>query len=719
MRAARRPAAARRRWARSGAHGSRSELAWEHQRGAYVAVFDRLVGVRSTRVVILPDAAGADERAAQREPDDVRRRRRVPAAGRRRRRPHDGRADRPPRSGRRAASATVDAAERRVQLGHRRLSIIDLSTAADQPFVKDGLTLSYNGELYNYRELRAELEGRGVRFVTQSDTEVVLEAWRHWGTGRAARGSAGCSRSRSTTSGTRHAARWPATRSASSRCTSCRAATGVVFASELKAIVARRRARADRSTRRALVASTLYYFVPEEFDARSRACTSCPPGSWAESRATAPARRHGTGTPPTRPRPAAQRPPADLARGDRGVGRRPPGRRRAGGVVPQRRPRLQHRSPRWPRGATRRSRPTRSPSGRRTSAWRPCPTTRVYARKMAAHLGIRLHEIEISPDVVDMLPRIVDILDEPIGDPAAINTVLMCEAARDAGVKVLLSGMGADELFGGYRKHLACLLGAPLPAAVPAAVARARRRARRRPAARRGRRPRAAATAAGPSASSPSPSCPRRRRSGAATPSTTATSSPACSTPALAGDVDAVIDGAPRDVRTTAASPTTSTGCAWPTPGCSCRGSTSPTPTARAWRRPPRCGCRSSTRSSSGRRSRFPGDREDPGPDARRSPLQARSPEQWLPERDHRPSEGLVRGAAARLGDQRPRRRSIDDVLLDGELVGVGLPAPAAAACSMVADQRSRPAGRVQAAVAAAVDGALVPQRSGAGVGAA
>jgi asparagine synthase (glutamine-hydrolysing) len=88
---------------------------------------------------------------------------------------------------------------------------------------------------------------------------------------------------------------------------------------------------------------------------------------------------------------------------------------------------------------------------------------------MAAHLGIRLHEIEIAPDVVDLLPRVVDALDEPIGDPAAINTVLMCEAARAAGVKVLLSGMGADELFGGYRKHLACLIGARyrgLPAGV-------------------------------------------------------------------------------------------------------------------------------------------------------------------------------------------------------------------------------------------------------------
>ena len=49
-------------------------------------------------------------------------------------------------------------------------------------------------------------------------------------------------------------------------------------------------------------------------------------------------------------------------------------------------------------------------------------------------------------------------LDEPIGDPAAINTFLICSAAREAGVKVMLSGMGADELFAGYRKHLANML---------------------------------------------------------------------------------------------------------------------------------------------------------------------------------------------------------------------------------------------------------------------
>jgi glutamate synthase domain-containing protein 1 len=68
-------------------------------------------------------------------------------------------------------------------LGHRRLSIIDLSRAADQPLAKHGLVLVYNGELYNYRALRGELAGRGVRFDTTSDTEVVLEAWRMWGAG--------------------------------------------------------------------------------------------------------------------------------------------------------------------------------------------------------------------------------------------------------------------------------------------------------------------------------------------------------------------------------------------------------------------------------------------------------------------------------------------------------------------------------------------------------
>lgn len=71
-----------------------------------------------------------------------------------------------------------------VGLGHRRLSIIDLSHG-QQPMVDEaaGLVLVYNGELYNFELLKAELEAQGVPFQTRSDTEVLLRAWQRWGEG--------------------------------------------------------------------------------------------------------------------------------------------------------------------------------------------------------------------------------------------------------------------------------------------------------------------------------------------------------------------------------------------------------------------------------------------------------------------------------------------------------------------------------------------------------
>src|SRR5690606_10695708 len=66
-------------------------------------------------------------------------------------------------------------------LGHRRLSIIDLGTGQQPMQTEDGrFVITYNGEIYNYRELRKELEARGARFLTQSDTEVILQAHEHW-----------------------------------------------------------------------------------------------------------------------------------------------------------------------------------------------------------------------------------------------------------------------------------------------------------------------------------------------------------------------------------------------------------------------------------------------------------------------------------------------------------------------------------------------------------
>src|SRR2546421_8884343 len=70
-----------------------------------------------------------------------------------------------------------------VALGFRRLAIIDLSDAGDQPFAsEDGaLQLVHNGEVYNYRELRRELEAKGHRFRSATDTEVILAAYRERG----------------------------------------------------------------------------------------------------------------------------------------------------------------------------------------------------------------------------------------------------------------------------------------------------------------------------------------------------------------------------------------------------------------------------------------------------------------------------------------------------------------------------------------------------------
>jgi asparagine synthase (glutamine-hydrolysing) len=66
-------------------------------------------------------------------------------------------------------------------LGHLRLAIIDLSDAGLQPFEQDGLQLLHNGEIYNYLELREELRARGHGFRTETDTEVLLAAYREWG----------------------------------------------------------------------------------------------------------------------------------------------------------------------------------------------------------------------------------------------------------------------------------------------------------------------------------------------------------------------------------------------------------------------------------------------------------------------------------------------------------------------------------------------------------
>ena len=361
-----------------------------------------------------------------------------------------------------------------VQLGFRRLSIIDLSALADQPLRRDGMTLIYNGELYNYKDLRAELAASGVRFSTSSDTEVVLEAWRRWGPDalHRFRGMFAFALFDDAT-GELILARDPL---GIKPLYYLPRGNGVVFASELKALVSAVGSEL-RMEPGALVASMLYYWLPEQRCAID-GVRKLPPGSWARFRPSGGSSVQHYWRAADVAAGAAGEPPADL--GDvieesvhaHLVSDVPVSSFLSGGLDSSIITVLAHRA---------------NPAiDAYTIAFRAqdqrleaMPDDAAYARKVAARYGVSLHEIEISPDIARMLPRIVDVLDEPIGDPAAINTLLMCDAARERGVKVVLSGMGADELFGGYRKHLACVLASkysrvpgPVRTAVSAATSR-------------------------------------------------------------------------------------------------------------------------------------------------------------------------------------------------------------------------------------------------------
>ena len=338
-----------------------------------------------------------------------------------------------------------------VHLAHRRLSIIDLQHG-QQPLVKRPLALCYNGELYNYREIRAELSAGGARFTTTSDTEVVLEAWRRWGPQCLKRfrgmfafavfdqvtGSLFLARDQFGIKPLHYIAR----------------KDGVVFASELKALVGAFGSEL-RIQPQALVASMLYYWVPDQM-CSVRGVEKLQPGTWAEFRpdGSVHVERYWDI--------AEEAATAREAHYDLGeviedsvtahlVSDVPVSSFLSGGLDSSIVTVLAKRANPEIDAYT----ITFRAQDQRLEAM---PDDAVYARKIARLHGITLHEIELQPDVVDLLPRMVDILDEPTGDPAAINTLLMSQGAHAAGIKVLLSGMGADELFGGYRKHMACVL---------------------------------------------------------------------------------------------------------------------------------------------------------------------------------------------------------------------------------------------------------------------
>lgn len=337
-----------------------------------------------------------------------------------------------------------------VHLGHRRLSIVDLTPTGAQPMVSDGLALTYNGELYNAPELRAELAAAGVRFRGTSDTEVLLEAWRRWGVAclPRLRGMFAFAVFDERT-GELVLAR---DQLGIKPLFLVRRHGGLVFASELKALAA----ALDGSLRideTALVASLLYYWVPDSRCAY-REAEKLPPGSWLRVAPDGRVQRGSFWSLREVAEQGADAEEPDLAAVVADSTRKhmiadvPVATFLSGGLDSSYLTALaaQH-SP----GISAYTIGFRAEDAK----FEAMPDDLHYARKVAERFAVDLHEIEIAPDVLELLPRMTYHLDEPIGDPAAINTFLICTAAREAGVKVMLSGMGADELFGGYRKHLA------------------------------------------------------------------------------------------------------------------------------------------------------------------------------------------------------------------------------------------------------------------------
>jgi asparagine synthase (glutamine-hydrolysing) len=344
-----------------------------------------------------------------------------------------------------------------IKLGHTRLSIIDLTAEANQPFEKNGRVLIFNGEIYNYRELRAEIEKTGVSFRTSSDTEVILEAWSLWG-------PRSLSRLRGMFAfalydrrdGSVVLARDPF---GIKPLFILRSRSTIAFASELKPLL---RLLGPNATvdDNAIVASLVYGWLPDAF-CMYHQISKLTPGRWLERRANGSISEFTYWDSVAEMAEQKSRPlNVDELRGVLAdsvsahmVADVPVATLLSGGLDSSLVTVLARKHVKQIDCFTIAFRPE-------DQKFEAMPDDLIYARRIARSADLKLHEILIRPNLIQMLPEIVETLDEPIADGAAINAYLICKAARELGIKVLLSGMGADEIFAGYRRHYACMLAA-------------------------------------------------------------------------------------------------------------------------------------------------------------------------------------------------------------------------------------------------------------------
>ncbi|HEY0082322.1 MAG TPA: asparagine synthase (glutamine-hydrolyzing), partial [Pyrinomonadaceae bacterium] len=372
-------------------------------------------------------------------------------------------------------SASSDTEGRRACLGHRRLSIIDTSEAGHQPMhYADGrYSVTFNGEIYNYRELRAQLEKLNHTFRTDCDTEVLLAAYAEWGALALAR-----------LNGMFAFALWDSDAGElilardrlgikplyyafgarddddGARAAGADDAPGgsFIFASEIKAILA------TGLVERALDAEALnqyltFLWTPDPHTV-FRGIYKLPPAhvlTWRAGRiqvrewwdVSFDEIEEGRSEEwwrervlETLERVVQMEMVADV----------PLGAFLSGGVDSSSIVALMNRGG----------------DGRRVSTYTVgieqedlrydiIPDDARWARQVGALLDTDYHELTLKPDVCDLLPKLVRHMDEPVADPAVITSYLVSRAARET-LTVLLSGVGGDEVFAGYPRQLAMRL---------------------------------------------------------------------------------------------------------------------------------------------------------------------------------------------------------------------------------------------------------------------
>ncbi len=341
-----------------------------------------------------------------------------------------------------------------IGLGHRRLSIIDLSPLGHQPMLSQGgrYVTVFNGEIYNYQDLAAELRARGVAFRGQSDTEVVLEAVAAWGFVPTLERLVGMfalavwDREERTL--------WLARDQLGIKPLYWAERGGLfLFGSELKALRAHP-AWQGTINRDALAAFLRFAYVPGPHSIYQEA-HKLQPGSWLVKRPGRPAEQgtYWDMRAVARAGLAAREPLDDREAADRldallrdAVRRQmvadvPLGAFLSGGVDSSAVVALMQAES---------DRPVRSFTiGFREQAYDEAP----HAKAVAAHLGTDHTELTVEPGhALEVIPRLPEWYDEPFADASQIPTFLVSELTRRQ-VTVALSGDGGDELFAGYTRY--------------------------------------------------------------------------------------------------------------------------------------------------------------------------------------------------------------------------------------------------------------------------